>query len=241
MKALVEQRRGQLEVVQQRRNQSRKQEVAELSALRARCEEARSLYLERRQEIERRWAEQEEARRELAARSLALEQSRDELVHASPDPARTANALEKLRKRERARLDADARALDADRRRLQQDLARFEAEAQRTRQREEDQVARQVDLARRADEWEAQRLTAEDDEARRQEELRRLRARHAVDERELRRLRDELERLARLLIEDGVRPVARGVNPLRRPVMGKGRASRRSATGCSRSSSPSWC
>ena len=128
--ALLEQRRSQLEVVQQRRNKHRKQEVAELSSLH-RCEEAHSIYLERRLEIKRRWAEQEEARRELAAQSLALEQSRDEIVHGSPDPARTANALEKLRKRERARLDADARALDADRRRFQHDLARLEADAQK--------------------------------------------------------------------------------------------------------------
>jgi pSer/pThr/pTyr-binding forkhead associated (FHA) protein len=201
--SLHEQRRQQFEAVQQRRNERRKQEVAERLALRARCEEASRNYLERAKEIEARSAEQEEARRDLAARAIALEQVHDELVHASADPARTANSLEKLRKRERARLDAEARALDADRRRLQQDLARLEADSQRTRQREAEQLARQADLARRAEEWEAQRSVAEEEEARRQEELRRLRARHAVDDRQLRQLREELERLARLLIEDG--------------------------------------
>jgi Inner membrane component of T3SS, cytoplasmic domain len=201
--ALLEQRRQQFEVVQQRRHQRLEQEVAELLGLRTRCEEVRKLYLERLGEYERQRAQQDEAQRDLVAQAVVLEQSRDELTHAAPDPARTAQAIDRLRKRERARLDADARAVEADRRRLQQDLARAEAESRRTRQREEEQVARQVDLARRADDWDAQRLVAEEDEARRQEELRRLRARHAVDERQLRQLRDELERLARLLIEDG--------------------------------------
>ena len=196
-------RSRQLEVVQQRRNLRRKQEVAESAGLRTRCEEARRLYLERLTEYERQRALQDEAQRDLAAQVIALEQSRDELVHGAPNPARTAQTLDRLRKREHARLDADARAVEADRRRLQQDLARVEADALRTRQREEELLSRQHDLARRADDWEAQRLVAEEDEARRQEESRRLRARHAVDERQLRQLRDELERLARLLIEDG--------------------------------------
>ena len=85
---------------------------------------------------------------------------------------------------------------------LQAEGARLEERARRLREEEEDLVARREEWARLQTEWEKQQEAAADAEERRRQELRRLQAQQALDERHLNELRDELERIARLLLDE---------------------------------------
>jgi chromosome segregation ATPase len=203
---LLQVRSAQLEEVHQRRNRRRRQELAEVQAARARCDEVRRQYSTLWQDHDRLRGALERQERDLASRALALERYRQEVVDQAPNSARAESRLEKLQRRDAARLEAEARDLLADRARLQQERALLDEQAARMHRMEEDLSARQHELATRVGEHEAQRAAAEEEEQRRQEELRLLRAQHALDERQLRQLREEVERLARAMIEEAEEP-----------------------------------
>jgi pSer/pThr/pTyr-binding forkhead associated (FHA) protein len=199
---LLEQRRRQLDEVQERRNRRRKEEVAQVQSARARCDEARRQSSQLWQECEGLRAALAERERRLLAEAQALERLRAELLQQAPDSARAEGRLERLGKREAARLEADSRHLQAEGDRLRRERERLDDDARRLGQLEEALLARQRDWSRQVGEWEQQCALAEEEERRRQEELRRLRAQRALDERQLRQLREEIERLARVLIEE---------------------------------------
>jgi hypothetical protein len=196
-------RAQRLEEVHRRRNQRRKEELAQFHTALARCDEARRQYSALWQEAEQLREALQQQERTLSGQTLAVERYRLETINQAADSARAEAKIDRLVRRDGARLEAEARDLALERRRLLHERGRLGEQADRLNRREEELLLRQREAAARTDEWETQQAGHAEDEEQRQQELRRLRARHALDERQLRQLREEIERLAHSLIEEG--------------------------------------
>src|SRR5262249_62019305 len=79
---------------------------------------------------------------------------------------------------------------------------RLDQRAARLTEEEETMVARHEEWMRQVAEWEDQRAASADLEQHRQQELRRWQLLHEQDERQLAELREEVERIARLLLDE---------------------------------------
>jgi hypothetical protein len=203
---LLQTRTRQLEEVHQRRNRRRQHEVVEFQAARARCDEARRQYSALWQECERLRETLGQQERSLSSRALALERYRQETVAQAPDSARAESRLDRLCQRDAARQEAEVRDLIAEQHKLQQQRKRLDEQATRLGGLEEELLRRHREYAARVSEWESQRAVAEEEDRRREQEVRRLRALHALSEGQLRQLRDELERIARVMIDEAEEP-----------------------------------
>jgi chromosome segregation ATPase len=199
----LQRRQEQLDEVQRRRNQRRQAEVAELAGARERCEEARRQYSALWQDCERLRQDLLRQEQALAGRALALDRLRQELVHQAPDSARAESRLARLERRESSRLESEMRHLEAQRDVLTAERQRLDELAGQLRQQADDLAERLRQAQQQQADWEQQQAVACGEEEQRREELRRLHAQHALDERQLRQLRDQLEGVARVLIEEG--------------------------------------
>lgn len=197
-----------LDVVSARFEGQLSDELTQLQASRARCEEARRQFSQLWQECETLREALAEQERELTAESLAVERLRSELVHTAPNSVKAEGRVEKLRQRELHRLDRETKALVAERDRLFAERASLDAEGKRLGQVEEGMLAWKREWAKQLAAADQQRLDADDDEATRQRELSQLRLQITLQERQLRQLRDEIERLVRALLEDAPEPAA---------------------------------
>ncbi len=184
----------------------RRKELENLKAVRARCAEARRHYVALwRQCLERRAAVARQ-QRELAVRMLAMEKWRLEVLARAANAPAAEKRLDKLcRKEEALRAEAE--------RELQHRLESLSAEATRlddlARCLDQDEAgleAHQDELARRQAELETQQAALRQEDQQRQEEVRRWQVRHEQDQAQLAALRDEVERIARLLM-DGDDPI----------------------------------
>ncbi len=199
--AALEARR--LEELRQRWGVRRRQELEELKAVRARCEDARAGYLALWQECQARRAALAQEQRDHSARALALERLRLELPGRAHDAAAAERRLAKLEQRQRARVKADERELAKGQEAVTAEVARLESDWRRLRDEETGFLNRREELNRLRAAWEKSQADAEAEARRRREELRRLHGRHERDTRELAALREEVERVASNLIEGG--------------------------------------
>jgi hypothetical protein len=195
--------RGQYEQVHRRRNLKREQELARLRDAIARADEARRQYGLAWQEQERLRQALEQRERALSAGESALELARRDLALQSNNPAAVEARLERLHLEALAREQEAARALETARVAVQQERQRLDFHAGAL-SRKERELAEQAELQRReSDAWEAARVAADAEQQRRDQESRNERARHAIDQRELRQLREELDRLAAAMMQEG--------------------------------------
>ncbi len=111
--------------------------------------------------------------------------------------------LERLRRRGAAPTATARRNIDRERQELDAEAKRLRALGQRLDQQAETLAAREADLSQKLAEWETRQAGAEVERTRLQGEVAMLTAWRARHEREAQALRDEVERLARLLIDDG--------------------------------------
>jgi len=145
----------------------------------------------------------EQQQRALAERALALEQYRLEVIGRAPDSAAAEKRMERLRRRCAAPTVAARRNLDRERQALEAEAKRLQGLSGRLEQQAEALASRGAGLARRLAAWEEDRAAAEADRARLEAEVRALTSQRGHQEREAQALRDEVERLARLLMDDG--------------------------------------
>jgi chromosome segregation ATPase len=192
-----------LSELRQRWAQRRRREVAAVRGELQRCQATRRQYAALWEECHNNGAALERQQRAVAEQALALEQLRLEVIGRAPDSAAAEKRLERLRRRcaaptaaARRNLDRERQALDAERTRLQEKAAQLDRQAATLAERE-------ADLTRRLAEWEAGKVGAETAHARLRAEVASLTARRAYREREAQALRDEVERLARLMMDDG--------------------------------------
>jgi hypothetical protein len=189
------------EEVHRRRCAVRAAEVTRLREALARAEDARRRWCQAWAEAARMSEGLEARERALIAAEAALEVARQQWALENVNPSRAEEQLEGLIRKARARLEPASRALEAARGVLEDGRARLDAQAATLLQLEsalEERIRRQ---ASESEAWESARRAAELESSRREAEAAQARARHALEHRELRELRDELERLARSLIE----------------------------------------
>jgi hypothetical protein len=168
-----------------------------------RCAAARRQYGSLWEECLNRNAALERQQRVLAEQALALTQYRLEVVGRAPDAAAADKRIERLRRRCAAATAAVRRNLARERQALHVETKRVQEWAQRLDKQAAELAARETDLSRRLTAWENDRAGDATARARLQAEVQALTARRARHEHEAQALRDEVERLARLLMEDG--------------------------------------
>jgi pSer/pThr/pTyr-binding forkhead associated (FHA) protein len=193
----------QLEEVQRRRQLRRQEERAELHAARQRWAELYQRYHELQEEAQGRQTALLRQERELAGRSLALDRYHEELLARSPSAARAESRIQQLRKREAARLEEIGRALEAQLEGVRVESALVAEQAATLEAREAGLLERQGALERSEQAWEERQQAAAGEEEQARRTLHQLRMQHALDARLLLALREEVERMARLLIEEG--------------------------------------
>jgi hypothetical protein len=196
----------QLEAVRQRRQARRRQEVEELRQARAQCEAVRTEYSALLCGLQESQVALGQEQRALAARALAVERSRLELVNQAPDAAAAEKRLERLRRRHAARIEEAERTVTAQRRWLLAESRRLEDRARQLQKREDDLRATREALSEQQAAREQDQIAHTREELPRERELRLLRSRHENDARQLAALRDEVERVARLFLDEPTPP-----------------------------------
>lgn len=192
-----------LEEIRQQRAQRRAQEIEEIRVVRAQHEQMRRDYVLLWQECQDRRSELIRAQRDLAARSLALEQFRQELLRRATDTPGADKRLERLRRRNLARLQAEERDLIRERAALESETKRLDRRAARLFKKEDALLARHEDWMEQAAEWEERQAAAADLEQHRRQEITHWQLLHEQDRRQINELREEVERIARLLLDEG--------------------------------------
>jgi hypothetical protein len=191
-----------LEEMRLRRIRRRSQEIEELRVARAQHEQMRRDYALLWQECQERRADLIREHRETSAKALALEQFRQELLRRTADTPGAEKRLERLRRRDLARIQAEESDLRSERAALMGETKRLDQRAARLVEEEETLVVRHEEWMRQVAEWEDQRAASAELEQHRQQELRRWQLLHEQDERQLTELREEVERIARLLLDE---------------------------------------
>jgi len=198
--------RRQAELLAELRGRWERRRVKEEAALRAelkRCAAARRQYASLWEECLNRNVALERQQRVLAEQALALEQYRLELVGRAPDAAAADKKIDRLRRRCTAATAVARRNLEYERQAVHVESKRLQEWAQRLDEQAAALAAGEADLSRRLAEAENDQAGGEAARARLQAEVQALTARRAQHEREAQALRDEVERLARLLMDDG--------------------------------------
>lgn len=175
----------------------------EMTRWRTECrlfQEARQQYVRLGDEYSRRLAALETQQRALAEKALALEQYRLECLGQADQSAAAARRLGRLRRRWASLSAAAERKVARDRRALKAEAARLEVRAHHLEQQMAELARREEELSARQTDWQHQQAEEQGAQAKARQELFSLRAGRAQDERQLRALRDEVERMARLLL-----------------------------------------
>jgi hypothetical protein len=192
-----------VEQLQERQHQRRSEEIELARMARLRFEELREDYAGLWQECQERRAELAGEQRALATRAVALEHLRLDLLGRSPDPANLSRRLVRLQKKYAAAVRAEEQALTQERRRLTAETQRVEEHARQLRREQDNLATRCEALAQQTTAWEEHQRASVEAEEQRRHELEVLRRLHEQDEKQIVQLREELESIALLLIDDG--------------------------------------
>ena len=185
-----------------RREAQRRKEAEELTAGQGRCEDLRRQYVALWKECQLRRKELAGEQRDMAARALALEQMRQEVFGAAPNAAGAERRLERLTRRTSARIKASERAVETARKDLEAESERLEALAERLQGQQKELTARREELIRQQAAWEEREVAIEAAKERGRLELQHLAHCREQDQRQIAQLREEMERVAGLLIEE---------------------------------------
>jgi hypothetical protein len=189
--------------IRRRWQHRRSQEVERIHAMLVACEQLRRDCTALRDDWLNRGKTLEHERRALAERALALEEYRFTFVRQAEDKAVVQKRLDQVRKRWHAEFDAAEQPAIRER----QNLAR---EAEALRERYENVADGLVSLAKREAELAEREMAHDQEQLRNQAEqdeiqhtLAGMRARAAIHERQLHDLNNEVERLARAMLDEG--------------------------------------
>jgi hypothetical protein len=193
---------AQREELCRHRLQRCEQEIDAARRARAQCEDMRRDYVALWQECQERRGTLAGQQRELAARALSLENLRQGLLTRAADPAAATRRLERLRRQHAARLQAEEKSLHEDRQWVAGEVQRLQQLAQQLRSDEAGLLARKEEWAQQETARDEERAAAALAERQRHLALERLQTLHALDQQQVARLRDEIERVARLLMDE---------------------------------------
>jgi hypothetical protein len=192
--------RQQLEELRAEWTERRRQELEPLH-------ESRRQYVALRQRYARLWRHVQRQRailardqRALTTKMLALEQWQLEFLPQTDDPPAAERRLERLERKERAQRQEAEEELARQEKALRRECARLEERAQRLDAEEAALTERDDEMCRRLEDFESCQAAWAAGDAQRQDEMQQLRQWQEQDQRQIAALRDEVERLARLLL-----------------------------------------
>jgi hypothetical protein len=199
---LADRRLAAIEGLRTRLEKRRRQEVNRLQANLAAAEEVRKEYMDLREDWLRRKEDLEKEKRDVAEKNLALEQYRQECIRQAVNGAAAEKHLERLRRRWAALSLAADRNLSENRQALQMELDQLEERYQAWNLRAQKVAAQEVKLANLHATWENEqaRIKYKYDQMRQRTQL--LLAQRDHYERQIVELREEVECVAQLLLDD---------------------------------------
>jgi len=183
----VKRRRGELQQIQE-----------EL----ARFQDVRNHYSTLSASLSKRSATIERQARRLAEKALALEEHRLEILGRAPDAAKAERRMRRLRRHWAKLFAVSERHFLRERRLLDEEAARQDKVAKNLGDHAEDLAIREAHLSGRLTNWESEKLRADEIAAKCQADIQSMQIHVKLSERHLNQLRDELERLAFLLVGD---------------------------------------
>jgi hypothetical protein len=191
-----------LEGLRRRRSERRRIELDEVHSARLQGEELRRQYVSLLAECQQRRSALAQEQRALAAQAVAMERFRLAYLGRMSNTPAAEKRLERLRRRAAARLQAAERELAAERAALQAEAARLDERAALLHRQESALAARLGEGPSREAERDERQLADRDAEERHRQELGLWQARYEHAGRQLAALRDEVERLAHLLMDE---------------------------------------
>lgn len=181
---------------------NRRLEVEKLRAERIATESLRKDYAELRQEWQRRCTVLDQEKRLLAEKNLALEQFRQEVLNQSDNAPAADRRVERLRRRWVTQNAHAIRALARDREALKAEMADLEARFAEVQKQAEDVTAAENTFLDKKIAWEHKQALLAAERARLKQELKIARAQSAASEQQLVLMTDEIERIARALLDE---------------------------------------
>jgi hypothetical protein len=189
-------------VIRGRLENHRRLELARLQAGLAASEQCRQEYANLREGSLRRSAALDQQERNLAARSLALEEYRQECVGQSADSPGAEKRLEQLRRHWIVLAEDADRAVARQQEALRAEAARLEARSRQVHRLAQEAAAQVAKLADEQTSREHDQALLNDRHHQLREEMKRLDSQLQRDQRQLEELREEVERIARMLLDE---------------------------------------
>jgi chromosome segregation ATPase len=180
----------------------RRREIQWIQGERTAYAKLRHEYAALRQDLLRRSAQLERDQRALAERALAVEQFQQECVASSAYPAAASRRLEKLRSHWASLTTKAQKALNEQREALSKEATELDQQFGRLKKQANKITAQEAELSRQLSTWEHARLLANDEIEQVRTNLQTSQAQRDRYEKQVNDLRDEVERLARLLLDE---------------------------------------
>jgi chromosome segregation ATPase len=199
---LLERHLGALNDVRERWSKRRQRQICQLRARGRALEELRRETVAMRQEWVRRNTLLAKQERTLAKRALTLEQYRQQWIASASNPKAAEKRLERLRQRLASLTAAAERALAQERKSLEPQVARLEERKRQFQRDVAELTVREAELTAQQFGWEQQQLQQQAEQEKMQREVQGLRDQHHSYEQVVTELREEVERLARLLFDE---------------------------------------
>lgn len=200
--ALAEKHAAALVDLRRRWLRRRKHEVQQLQSERQTLDAVRKEFARIRQEVTERAAKLQDEKRILVERALALEQHQRELILKSGDAAQAEHRLERFRRRWITQNAEAIREWQRQRDALQTELGTIDQRFEMIQQRSAAVEAAEATLLEKRIAWEKQELAAETRLAKLQHDLQQAETQRLLTEQQCLALRDEVERIARALLEE---------------------------------------
>ena len=180
----------------------RRREVEWLQTERASYAKLRRECAELKQEFLRRGVLLEKEQRTLAERELAIEQFQQECINKAAQPAGAARQIEKLRRRWEGLAVQANKAVAAQRQELAKQAAELEAYHLRLTEQGNKVTTQEAEVARQLSTWEQAKLLSDEESSRLKNDLHISQIQRDRYEQQANELHDEVERLARLLLDE---------------------------------------
>jgi hypothetical protein len=192
--------------LRQRWSEERARESREVQAAHERCQNLREQYVALWEDYFQKNAALEQHQRALGEKALALEQYRLEVIGQAENSVVAERRMDQLRAQLTALTAASERRLADERAKLEAEASRLHDLSRRLQHQAGELARREEELERRLQEWEHEQGLEEVTQTRLRQELQTLQAQRDSYERQLSALNQELERLARTLLDESEPP-----------------------------------
>ncbi len=179
-----------------------KQSAGELRKARLRCDQMRKQYVTLWKDCRKQHQTLLTEQHNLTRQTLALERFRMETLSQCSDPAAAEKRLERLQRNSSTHGAEALRQIEREREELTAEMKRMDEQAQALAEMEKSLTERTEALARKLAEMETQQINLTEANARREQEAHKAQMQQRLAEQQAKELREEVERLARMLLDE---------------------------------------